>query len=485
VTFINFQMQSIAISILIIHYVLAIVIIVCERKQPDKTIAWVLIVMLLPILGILIYVLLGRNWSFKRLPEEFSPEVQELIYSAATELSNPAYNRYRRLMELLGNNSQSPLFINNEITIFKDGIEKFKVLKEKLLQAKHHIHIEYYIVKDDGIGKEIKDILIRKANEGVIIRFVLDRLGSILMGRKYVKDMRSSGIDVVEYSSFLTPMLRRLTTQVNYRNHRKIVVIDGQIAFTGGINIGDEYLGKGKLGYWRDTHIMIKGDFVLGLQGVFFDDFMTIKKYNKEHTLHQSDTFDSYFQPVECRHNKVMQLVRSGPDSRYRSVLQAVLSMISTAENHIYITTPYFVPTESLLEALKIASLSGIDVRILFPGKYDHAVVYYASRTYLYELIKCGVKVYLYSCDAFIHAKVITVDSKLSTVGTANMDIRSFELNYEINAVIYDADVSKKLEQQFFEDLNSSILLTTEDIESVPIYIKLIQTISRLFSYLL
>ncbi len=372
-------------------------------------------------------------------------EIEQLVLEAMGKVKN---QEYHSLIELLSRNSESPLFRDNSIKIFKDGNEKFEYLKKELLNAKHHIHLEYYIVKNDDIGNEIKDILIKKAKEGVKVRFIMDRVGSIGIKRSYIKELKDNGIDVVQYSYFLAPLLRYINTQINYRNHRKIVVIDGKTGFIGGINIGDEYLGKGKLGYWRDTHLMIKGDFVMGLQAVFMDDFATIKAVNDEMFTY-GDNFKVYFPKMHEYDGKVMQLVKSGPDSQFQSIMQTIFKMITLAKDHIYITTPYFVPNDSIMNAIKVASLSGVDVRILFPGRYDHLVVYYASRTYLEELIKYGVKIYFYDEKSFIHAKTIMVDGEICTVGTANMDIRSFELNYEINAVIYDEETTENLENIF------------------------------------
>ncbi|WP_125154906.1 cardiolipin synthase [Clostridium rectalis] len=461
--------------------ILATIVIILERKRPEKTIAWLLIIVLLPPIGLFFYMFLGRNWKVHKLNKDFSPQVKDLIGKVLNKIENPDYIP---LVKLLAENSESPLFIDNDITIFRDGDEKFKKLKEEIENATQHIHLEYYIVKNDVIGNEIKNLLIKKSLEGVKIRFIIDRVGSIKLGRAYINEMVEAGIDVVQYSYFLAPLLRHINTQINYRNHRKIVIIDGHVGFIGGINIGDEYLGKGKLGYWRDTHIMVKGDFVLGLQGVFIDDFWTIKKANKEY-MNLDNNFYSYFPEQKKSKGKMMQLIKSGPDSPYPAIMQGILKMISMATDHIYITTPYFVPPESIMESLKIAALSGIDIRIVFPGKYDHFTVYYASRTYLTELIKCGVKVYFYNKNSFIHSKVMTIDGKICTIGTANMDIRSYELNYEINAVIYDEEVTEKFDDLFFDDLKCSIQINEDDCNNISTFTKAIEATARLFSSLL
>jgi cardiolipin synthase A/B len=467
--------------ILAINAAIPITIIILERKKPEKTIAWLLLLTLLPPIGLFFYIFLGRNWKKHKLNEEFSPYVKELI----SRVINKIYDSdYIHLVKLLANNSSSPLFIDNDVKIFNDGIEKFKALLEEMEKAKHHIHLEYYIVKSDVIGNQIKEILIKKAKEGVKVRFIADRLGSIKLSKKFKNELLAAGVDFVQYSYFLAPLLRNKNTQINYRNHRKIAIIDGAVGFIGGVNIGDEYLGNGRLGTWRDTHLMVRGDFVLGLQAVFLDDFMAIKRVINRNFDYKED-FSEYFPKPKASNGKLMQLVTSGPDSEYPAVLQGIVKMISMANNNIYITTPYFVPTDCLMEALKIAALSGIDVRILFPGKYDHFMVYYASRSYLAELIKCGTKVYFYKEDAFVHSKVMTIDGRISTVGTANMDIRSYELNYEVNAVIYDEELAEELENVFLEDIMVSKIMTKELYEDTPRIIKVTEAFARVFSSLL
>lgn len=344
--------------------------------------------------------------------------------------------------------------------------------------------MEYYIVKNDKIGNEIKDILIKKSLEGIKIRLILDRVGCIKLGKNYIKELKAAGVDIVQYSYFLAPILRKINTQINYRNHRKIVVIDGKVGFIGGINIGDEYVGQSKFGYWRDTHIMVKGDFVYGLQAVFLDDFATIKEANKEF-FYYGDNFDEFFPETEVGKGTLMQLVKSGPDSEFPAIEQAVIKMINMAKDHIYITTPYFIPSESMINSLKVAALSGVDVHILFPERYDHALVYFASRTYLEELIKTGVSVHFYNPKSFIHAKTTSVDGKICTIGTANMDIRSYVLNYEINAVIYDEEVTEQLENLFFEDLKVSKKVTEDYFNNLSPLVRAFEAFCRIFSSLL
>lgn len=466
--------------ILIIYSIIVVILIILERRRPEKTLAWLVVFLFFPPLGIVLYTFLGRNWKKLKLKDNDIDLAEDLVKAYDVPQAD---NKYYELMELLKENNSSPVFHKNKVTVLNNGEAKFKLLKEKLKVAKNHIHIEYYIFKSDNIGMEIMDILIEKVKEGVQVRMVLDRLGTLSLKKKDINRLRRSGIDVVIYSYFLAPLLRFINTQINYRNHRKIVIIDGETAFIGGMNVGDEYLGKGKLGYWRDTHLMIEGDCVLGLQAVFIDDFCMVKKV-MDKSLGYKGEIDDYFRNFE-NEGKVLQIAKSGPYSKNPTIMQSLIVMINKAKEHIYITTPYFVPTESVMTALKISALGGIKIKILFPGKSDHFPVYYASRTYLSELISYGVEVYFYDKKSFIHSKVITVDGEVSMVGTANMDIRSFELNYEINTVIYDEEITKELEEQFFMDLKKSKIVHKEYFKKNNIAIKALEAISRVFSNLL
>lgn len=467
-------------AIMAINIIVGTAIVVLERKKPEKTIAWLLILLLLPPVGLILYIFLGQNWKIHKLNDRMPDEINDLITPIIKEYK---LKQYTPLIELLANNSDSPIFPNNEIKFYTNGTDKFKDLKEELLKATHHIHLEYYIVKSDGLGNEIKDILVKKSKEGVRVRFIIDRVGA-KMKKSFIKELKDNGIDVVFYSYFLAPLLRPINTQINYRNHRKIVIIDGKVGFTGGINIGDEYLGKSKAGFWRDTHLMVKGDFVMALQAVFLDDFLTIQKANNEYSFYD-DEFDEYFPATSVRNDVLMQLVKSGPDSEFPAIMQGMLKMITMADKNIYITTPYFVPTESIMDALRIAALGGVDIKIIFPEQADHYMVNKASRTYLGELIRCGVKVYFYDKKAFVHAKTMTVDGKLFTLGTANMDIRSYDLNYEINCVVYDENKTKELDVIFYKDLEKCREFLLEEYESSGKINKFIEGIARIFSSLL
>lgn len=466
----------------LIAFIVSSTIVILEKKRPEKTIAWILLLLVFPPIGLILYLFLGKNWKVNnKLNKEICTRIRELINPI---IYKKDFKEYRCLMELLAINSYSPIFINNKVTVFKDGIETFTEMKKRLLQAKHHIHLEYYIVKDDSLGNEIKDILIQKAKEGVKIRFVIDKIGSIKLKKTYIKDLKAAGIDVIFYTYILAPIIRIINTQVNYRNHRKITVIDGFIGFIGGMNISDDYIGKGRLGPWEDAHIMVQGDFVLGLQSVFLDDYSATKKNFNQNDFFTDDIYD-YFKPKSTTGNVTMQLIKSGPDSEFPSILQSIIKMIFMAKEEINIITPYFIPTESIMDALKIAVLSGITVNIIFPEKADHIMVNWASKTYLSELAKCGANIYLFDSNAFIHSKVLTIDNKITNIGTANMDIRSFALNYEINTVIYDNEITNEFNNKFLTLLQSSTKLNSNYYDNLSIFNKLKYSFARLFSELL
>ncbi|MDU5111856.1 MAG: cardiolipin synthase [Clostridium sp.] len=453
------------------------------KKRPEKTLSWILILLILPPVGIILFIFLGRNWKINTLDKKLKDRAIKLSWSSLYK-RNYSLTEYKPIISLIASNSFSPLFTNNKVTILDGGEAKFKILKEKLLNAKNHIHLEYYIVKDDKIGNEIKDILIKKAKEGIKIRFIIDKVGSIKLKRGYIKELKNAGIEVVFYSYVLAPLLRLINTQINYRNHRKIVVIDGSIAFIGGINIGDEYLGLGKLGDWKDCHIMIEGDCALGLQSVFLDDFSSIKKYDNEE-INLLSNIENYFKPLSYKGSIPMQIIRSGPDSEFPSILQALIKMISIAKESINIITPYFIPSEGLIDALRIASLSAVKVSLIFPEKADHFTVNRASKTYLAELKRSGANIYLYNKDAFIHSKLLMVDNKICTIGTANLDIRSFELNYEVNAIIYDEIITKDFNNIFYSLLDNCRSFNYEEYENRSLLTKLIDEFSRLLSSIL
>ena len=473
--------QSILLIVLIFNTLASIFVIIYERQRAEKTTSWLLIILTFPLIGFIAYILLGRNWV---KPDAIKPHSPHSSDSTNEVIQQFNLEEHIPLIKLIQTNSNANLHANNQITIFKDGLEKFAALKEELLKAKHHIHLEYYTIESDKIGTEIKDLLIKKSKEGVSVRIVMDGFGSSKLSRSYLKELEDSGIATAQISYSIFDIFHRARPIIGYRDHRKLAVIDGKVGFIGGINIGDEYISNSEFGYWRDTHLMIKGQSVHAVQDVFLHKYNNIMK-SKGVSLDESN-LPLYYPPAEPGTGATpLQIIKSGPDTKYYSALQLILKMITMAKDHIYITTPYFVPPHSILEAIKMASTSGVDVKILFPDQCDELLMHHASKNHLYELLKYGVKVYLYDKNSFVHAKTITIDSKFCTIGSINVDSLSLEYNYEANAVIYDSAAALQLEELFLEDIKHSTIMPEDYYNSIPFYLRVFQNLLRVLSAIL
>lgn len=492
--------QGLIIGFLVISYILGTIVamtILLENRDPSKTVAWLLIFILLPGIGLITYAIFGRNLRkikifktqklannikeeklFKNL-EEINKIIrleQDTITISKFLKNNEEDNARLKIISLLLNTGMFPFTTNNKIDVFVDGNEKFNSLIRDIENAKDHIHLEYFIIKDSEIGRKIKELLIKKSKENVKIRILYDDVGCwrFWFHRKFFNEMKSYGIEIVPFLPTKFPIIGG---KLNYRNHRKIVVIDGQIGYTGGINIGDEYMGRNKkFGYWRDTHIRIEGTSVYMLQMTFLIDWY----YNTKEVLLDK----KYFPKLGSFGNSMMQVVASGPDSDWEAIHYAYFLAICQAKRSIYIETPYFIPDESIIRALKSAALSGVDVRIIFPKIADHKIVNTASYSYFDDILKSGGKVYLYN-KGFIHSKVIIIDNIIASTGSANMDLRSFMLNFEINAFIYDENVIELMKEDFFEDMKNSDEIDKDEFKNRSIVEKSKESIARLFSPIL
>jgi cardiolipin synthase A/B len=471
---------------LIIYALLLIIVclrIVYETRSTTKTVAYLLFALLIPVAGIVFYIIFGINyWKMKmynkksiedekivkKLKKEMATYIDETI--AATDLPD---ENHKELAVMLAKGLQSPLTRRNRVKLLINGEEKFPEVIAALRNAKHHIHIEYYIYEQDEIGEQIENILIEKATEGVQVRFIYDDFGSPTIKKKTEEKMKKAGIEI---HPFQKVMFYMLANRLNYRNHRKIIVIDGQIGFTGGINVCDKYINNkpGRL-FWRDTHIRIDGPGVFYLQYLFLSNWNfcsgKILEPEKLHFIAAAGHSDESF----------LQVAASGPDSAHPSVLFSLLQAIYLAKKEILITTPYFIPGDSIQEALKVAALSGLSVKLLVPGICDSKLVNAASKSYYKELLLAGVEIYMYQ-KGFVHAKSLITDGKLSIIGTANMDYRSFELNFEVNVILYDKKFSEKLRAVFFKDLEDSEKIDRERWCNRSAHIQLPEKLARLFS---
>lgn len=490
---------KVTVLIVLLSYIIGIIIsmnILLENRDPSKTLLWILMFMIFPGVGIVLYVFSGRNIRkhklFKAKTKSSKLSHRQLLNSMEI-LKNIVKNQQKmleegslmgddaspikeRVVRLLFNIGQFPYTTNNELEIYKDGHEKFANLIEDMKAAKEHIHLEYFIVKDSQIAREIQAVLIEKARQGLEVRFLYDDFACwrLKINRSFLRELKEAG---VKCAAFLPTKFPIFGGQLNYRNHRKIAVVDGKISYTGGLNIGDEYMGKfKKFGYWRDTHIRIRGIATHMLQLIFIVDWYL--------TTNELLSDDKYMPKMKIIGDTAIQVVGTGPDSKWEDIHYAFFSAISQAKKRVYIETPYFIPDESLLKAIKTAALSGVDVRIIFPQKIDHYIVNIASYSYFEEIMKAGGKVYLYQ-NGFIHSKVFLVDDELASIGSSNMDLRSFMLNFEVNAFIYDKEYVNMVADQFYRDQEDSIQLLEENYRTRNVWVRLAESISRLFSPLL
>lgn len=469
--------------ILVLNIFLSIIILSLERKNPTSALAWLFFMALLPGIGFMFYLLLSQNISKRKIfyytLEESTTyntllEKQLIAFSQNKfQFNDPDLKQYSDMIIFHNRLSNSFYTQNNQIIIYTNGKKKFDALLEAIHNAKKHIHLQYYIVKNDNLSQKIFDACRLKAMEGVEVRFLIDSIGGRKIPRRAIKELEASGCEI---SFFFPSHIKIFNTKANYRNHRKIAVIDGEIGFIGGFNIGDEYLGyKKKFGKWRDTHLRIVGAAVMSLQIRFLLDWRTASKNEVENSSKYVNI------PKISKGHAGIQIVDSGPDNINEQIKQGYLKMIYGAKKYIYIQTPYFVPDESIMDALKIAASSGVNVHIMFPNKPDHIFVYWATYSFIGELLNYGVKASIYD-DGFIHTKTIVVDDLLASVGTCNFDIRSFKLNFEVNAFIYDKATTVKLRNIFEDDILVSKAFTKTIYAERSFIIKVKESISRLFS---
>lgn len=448
-----------------------------EKRSANSIIAWTLILYIAPFIGFIVFLLVGRKMNKSNMFGIKNAEIRVLEkYDRQVKERSQVPVENMDMIMALETIDYSPYRNDNEVCMYSDGKEFFDALLKSLNKAKKSINIEFYIFKNDDIGTKILDILEEKAKNGVEVRLLYDSVGSRLLNRNVLKKLRAVGGKTGE---FFPSWLKLINLNMNFRNHRKIVVIDNKVAFVGGFNVGDEYLGKDKkFGYWRDTHIKFKGSAVKDLNLRFLADwrYATKEEVDLSHVLEISD--ENIGEP-----NTGMQIVSSGPNlsDRYEIKL-AYLKMIQRAKKYLYIQSPYLIIDKSISDSLKLASASGVDVRIMTPGKGDHPFVYWANLVYAGDLLEYGVKIYHYDRSAFLHAKTVVIDDEICSIGTANMDTRSFELNFEVNAFIYSETISKQQKSEFEKDILKSEELTLEKYQNRSRGVKIKESLSRLFS---
>lgn len=460
--------------------ILAIVHVVLDNRQPAKTMAWALVIYTMPVVGVVFYLFFGVNTRKERYVSERSmnqlTKRSMLEFVEQRDLHLP--ERHKPLIDLFINQNLALPFKDNTVDIYADGYEFFPVLLQEIKKARSHIHIDMYIFADDALGTLIADALIAKAREGVEVRVVYDDVGCWNVKRRFFERMREEGIETVPFMPVRFPSF---TSKVNYRNHRKIIVIDGLVGFIGGMNFALRYV-KGSNGQpWRDTMLRVTGGAVSALQRAFLVDWYFVdrtllsdRKYYPQHTAIAAGS--------QIQNNCLAQIVTSGPVTPYPEIMQGFVRIITGARRYLYLETPYFLPNDPVLFALKSVALAGVDVRVLCPMHSDARFVEWASRSYLREVVEAGVKVSLYTAG-FLHSKVMVSDDAVSTCGSTNVDFRSFENNFEANAFFYDEGVALRMKKVFLDDERQSVALTDlPERMRANFFIRLWESITRLMA---
>jgi cardiolipin synthase len=477
--------QDILTIIILINICFIISLVFFERRNPTAVLAWLSILILLPVVGFILYLILGQNYTreqlftLKKKEDEILLDLingQKKEFSEKTATPDDILLRpFKSMALMLLENNWAYLTTDNRVRVYSDGNDKFSALLIAIQGARAHINLEYYIIRNDHLGKEIVAALAERARAGITVRLLVDGLGCGKLPRDFFSAYEAAGGKLAKFFPSRIPFIN---LRMNFRNHRKIAVIDGTTGFVGGFNIGDEYLGKDpRFGYWRDTHLKIEGTAAHALQIRFFLDW--------NFATGEYVGYDDIYYPTPVITGTIpIQIVSSGPDARWNQVKEAYLKLVNTAKKSVYIQTPYFVPDESVMDALRIAALSGVDVRIMIPNRPDHPFVYWTSYSYIGELLDAGVKAYTYE-NGFIHAKTIVVDGIAGSVGSANWDVRSFKLNFETNAFVYDRYLCGELEGIFLSDIENCAELTPERYNARSTYIRIKESVSRLLSPLL
>lgn len=454
----------------------SIAVILLENRNPVKSLSWILVLILLPGIGLIFYIAFGQDYRKKKFVEKTT--IQHLtdrpVASFDISKLDTSYmdNNQLNLINMLYRNSGAVGYAFNKIDILPDGVSTFDSFFDAIGNAKNHIHIEFFIFADDEISNKMRELLIKKSKEGVRVRMIYDYWGSLKlsMSARYIKSLKDAGVYV---HPFLPLRFRLGRSKINYRNHRKIVVVDGKVGFTGGINIADRYFKGNKLGIWRDTVVRIEGSAVHGLQMQFLLDWHFVEK--------KLITAEKYFPIPEKFNQNLIQIVSSGPDTDWEAIMQGIASAVMSATKYIYIHSPYFIPNELILGCVQMAALSGVDVRLMIPIRSDSRFTDASTSSYMGQLLEAGVKVLRYK-EGFLHSKAIVIDDFISIVGSCNMDERSFTQNFEVNAFIYETASAHQLRNLFIRDMEKCELMTLEDWKNRKKWEKLKESVARLFS---
>jgi len=470
------QLLSTALNVMyVLAIVSVIVVLVLDGRNPVKTVSWILVLIFLPVIGLVLYLFFGRDQRRQKIINKRSYS-RLLKQPQAEYLSQEAVKypqEYERLVSLFQNTGEAFPFTGNELDVYTDGASMIDSLIAAISQAQHHIHLEFYIFNDDVVGNRVSKALIERAQAGVEVRVIYDDVGCWHVANSFFDSMRAYGI---ETRGFLKVRYPLFTSRVNYRNHRKIVVIDGNVGFIGGMNLADRYVDGVSWGIWRDTHLRIRGKAVHGLQTQFLLDW-----YFVDQTLLTNSRF---FPRIGDLGKSVVQIVSSEPVSPWADIMQGLAKAMIGSHKYFYIQTPYFLPNENILFAMQTAALAGVDVRLMVPEHSDAITPHIGTLSYLKDVLEAGVKVYLYK-KGFLHSKLMVSDDQLVSIGSTNVDFRSFEHNFEINAFIYDSSLAANMREVFLSDQRDSEQIFLKTWKKRPWPQRLIEGVVRLMAPLL
>lgn len=474
----DFILGNIVVILLLVFYLYTwastITVLIMENRNPIRSISWVIVLVFLPILGLLFYFIFGQNLRQRKKINALSIRKQESRYKNLQQLEKQNKSEtsanITNLIRLFQNENEYIAYANSKINVYAEAEETFENIFEDIANAQDHIHIEFYIISNDEIGNRLRELLIEKALQGIEVRLIYDYWGCFDLTKKYFRSMHDAGI---RFHAFFPPKFPFVLSKINYRNHRKIVVVDGKIGYTGGVNMANRYLIGDNLGPWRDTMVRLEGSAVYGLQEAFLNDWYFVDRAML--------TQKKYFPKQEMFGKNLIQIIDSGPDTKFQSIMHGIYYALTTAQHYVYIHTPYFMPPDEILSAIQTAALRGVDVRLLIPTRSDTSMARASNCSYIETMLNAGVRVYWY-LNGFLHSKAIVIDDVVSTIGTANMDFRSYEQNFEINAFIYETETAQNLKQLFLRDLEHSIEVTREEWAERPKIQRIKESLSRLFS---
>lgn len=472
------QLLTVFIVLLYVYTLVSTIsVLLLENRNPVKSIAWVLVMLFMPIIGLIFYLIFGQNFRKQKIINKRS--IKTLKSKAFSGFKIDKINaemidsNQLNVIKMLYKNSEAFACTYNKINILVDGKKTFDAIFEAIQNATDHIHIEFFIIGNDKISNKLRKLLIEKANSGIRVRMIYDYWGSFVLSRRYLQTLTAAGVYI---RPFLPLKLRFGRSKINFRNHRKLIIVDGKTAFTGGLNFADRYIYGNELGHWRDTFIEIQGAAVHALQLQFVEDW-----YFVEHKLID----DIKYFPTPLKYNpNLIQIVSSGPDTDWESIMQGIASAIMSATKYIYIHTPYYMPNDLIAGTIHMAALSGVDVRLMIPARSDSRVSDASTFSFLGRSMEAGVKVFRYK-DGFLHSKAIVIDNFISIVGSANMDERSFNDNFELSAFIYDPETADTLRQHFIDDQEKCTQLTFEEWHNRKRSQKLKESMARLLSPLM